>query len=87
MQALKRATVIGERTWGGANPARPLRLGDHFLAVIPGRRIINPITHSNWEGVGVIPDVAAAPDKALDAAKDLLQQQIHGAAPRVASAR
>jgi hypothetical protein len=87
MQALKRATVIGERTWGGANPARPLRLGDHFLAVIPGRRIINPITHTNWEGVGVIPDVAAAPDKALEAATDMLRRQIHGASPHVASAR
>jgi hypothetical protein len=87
MQALKRATVIGERTWGGANGARPLRLGDHFLAVIPGRRIISPITHTNWEGVGVIPDVAAAPDKALEAAKELLQRQIHGAPSRVASAR
>ncbi|MGZ5202862.1 MAG: S41 family peptidase, partial [Telluria sp.] len=54
MQALKRATVIGGRTWGGAHPARPFRLDDHFFAVIPSRRSINPITHSNWEGTGVI---------------------------------
>ncbi|WP_167759851.1 S41 family peptidase [Massilia horti] len=81
MQALKRATVIGERTWGGAHPTRPYRLGDHFFAVIPSRRTISPITHTNWEGVGVMPDVAAAPDKALEAAKELLQRQIHGAAP------
>jgi hypothetical protein len=87
MQALKRATVIGERTWGGAHPTRPYRLGDHFFAMIPSRRSINPITHTNWEGVGVIPDVAVAPDKALEAATDLLQRQIHGASPRVASAR
>ncbi|GAB3465830.1 S41 family peptidase [Massilia terrae] len=79
MQALKRATVIGEPTWGGAHPSRPFRLGDHFLAVIPSARSISPITHSNWEGVGVIPDVAAAPDKALETAKELLQRQIHAA--------
>jgi hypothetical protein len=85
MQALKRATVIGERTWGGAHPARPYRLGDHFFAVIPSRRTISPITHTNWEGVGVIPDIAATPDDALAAAKDLLQRRLHGTAPLVAA--
>lgn len=85
MQSLKRATVIGERTWGGAHPARPFRLGDHFYAVIPGRRTISPITHANWEGVGVIPDIAATPDDALAVAKDLLQRRLHGTAALVAA--
>jgi len=80
MQALKRAPVIGERTWGGAHPARPYRLGEHFFAVIPGRRSISPITQGNWEGVGVIPDIAAAPDKALARARELLQRRLHGTA-------
>jgi hypothetical protein len=81
MQALKRATVIGERTWGGAHAARPYRLGDHFFAVIPSRRTISPITHTNWEGVGVIPDIAATPHNALAVAKDLLQRRLQGTAP------
>jgi hypothetical protein len=85
MQALKRATVIGERTWGGAHPARPYRLGGHFLAVIPSRRSISPITHANWEGVGVIPDIAARPDKALAVARELLQRRLHETAPLVAA--
>jgi C-terminal processing protease CtpA/Prc len=85
MQALKRATVIGQRTWGGAHPARPYRLGDHFFAVIPDRRPISPITHTNWEGVGVIPDIAVARDKALEAATDLLQRRLPGTAPLVAA--
>jgi len=85
MQALKRATVIGERTWGGAHPTRPYRLGDHFYAVVPGARSISPITHTNWEGVGVTPDVAAKPDNALAVARDLLQRQLHAAAPVVAA--
>jgi retinol-binding protein 3 len=85
MQALKRATVIGERTWGGAHPARPYRLGEHFFAVIPDARTISPITHTNWEGVGVIPDIAATPDNALAMAKDLLQHRLHGSAPLVAA--
>jgi hypothetical protein len=85
MQALKRATVIGAPTWGGAHPTRPYRLGDHFVAWIPNRRTISPITLSNWEGVGVKPDIAATPDKALEAAKDLLQRRLHGTAPLVAA--
>ncbi|MFZ6745119.1 S41 family peptidase [Undibacterium sp. JH2W] len=84
MQALKRATVIGERTWGGANASRPYRLSEYFAAFIPSRRSISPITHTNWEGVGVIPDVAAKVDDALAAAKDLMQRQLNGGAPPVA---
>lgn len=84
MQALKRATVIGERTWGGANASRPYRLSEHFFAFIPSKRPINPITQTNWEGVGVIPDVAAKIDDALPAAKDLMQRQLNGGAARVA---
>ncbi len=87
MQALKRATVIGERTWGGANPARPYRLGEHFYAVIPDARTINPITHANWDGVGVIPDISATPDQALAVAKELLQRQLHASVPLVAADR
>jgi C-terminal processing protease CtpA/Prc len=79
MQAMKRATVVGERTWGGAHPVRPYRLGDHFIVAIPSARTISPITHTNWEGVGVIPDIAATPDKALAVAKALLQRRLHGA--------
>lgn len=85
MQALKRATVIGERTWGGAHPARPYRLGDHFFAVIPSRRTISPITRTNWERVGVIPDIAATPDKALAVARDLLQRRLYEAAPLISA--
>lgn len=75
MQALKRATIVGKRTWGGAHPARPYRLGDHFLALVPDARSISPITHTNWEGVGVIPDVEAAPGDALKVASALLRRR------------
>lgn len=85
MQALKRATVIGEPTWGGAHPVHPYRLGDHFLASIPNGRTISPITHTDWEGVGVIPDIAATPDKALATAEDLLQRRLHETAALAAA--
>jgi C-terminal processing protease CtpA/Prc len=80
MQALKRATVIGERTWGGAHPTMSWRLGDHLYAAIPNARSISPITHSNWEGTGVMPDIAARPSEALAVAKNLLQRRTGTAA-------
>lgn len=80
MQALKRAEVIGAPTWGGAHPSRAYRIGEHFYAFIPDKRSINPITGSNWEGAGVIPDIAAAPDQALAVAEARLQRRLKGGA-------
>lgn len=80
MQALRRATVVGGRTWGGAHPTMYWRLGDHLRASIPNVLSINPITHSNWEGTGVVPDVAARPAMALAVAKQLLQGRTRVAA-------
>lgn len=59
LQALRRATLVGEPTAGGAHPARPVRLRSRFWGMIPYARAENPITRTNWERVGVQPDVAA----------------------------
>ncbi len=64
-QQLKRGTIIGEPTWGGANPGGMVRLGDHFACFIPSGRAVNPYSHTNWEGVGVQPDVKADPATSL----------------------
>lgn len=69
LQALGRATLVGARTKGGAHPGGPVRLTAHFGAIIPFGRSINPVTGSNWEGTGVVPDVAVPEDKALIAAQ------------------
>jgi len=69
LKNLKRATIVGERTAGGANPGDMVRLGDHFAAFIANGRAINPVTKTNWEGVGVEPDVAVSADEALRAAQ------------------
>jgi C-terminal processing protease CtpA/Prc len=68
LKNLKRATVVGETTGGGAHPGGMARLGDHFAAFIPTGRAINPITKTNWEGTGVQPDIAVPAEQALDAA-------------------
>jgi C-terminal processing protease CtpA/Prc len=71
LQALKRATLVGEATAGGAHPGSPYRLHPHFEVFIPNGRAINPVTKDNWEGVGVQPDVPATAAEALDTAYKL----------------
>jgi len=66
MKALNRATLIGEVTMGGANPGRSHQLNDFFEIFIPDGQSINPINGSNWEGIGVIPDLIVSADEALD---------------------
>lgn len=63
-QTQKRATLVGETTGGGANPGEFVALGHGMVAFIPDGRAINPITHTNWEHVGVKPDVAVAAARA-----------------------
>jgi retinol-binding protein 3 len=65
LKNLKRATIVGEVTWGGANPGGMVRLNDHFAAFVPSGRAINPISKTNWEGVGVKPDIEAPAEDAL----------------------
>ena len=57
LQKAKRATIVGERTWGGAHPGISVRLSDHFGAVIPNGETLCPIDNANWERTGVVPDV------------------------------
>ncbi|HEY9735044.1 MAG TPA: S41 family peptidase [Trichocoleus sp.] len=57
LQTQQRATVVGETSRGGAHPGSGHRLHDHFWVFIPNGRAINPLTGTNWNGTGVIPDV------------------------------
>lgn len=71
LQALKRVTVVGERSKGGANGARGYKLAEHFLGSIPNRTTINPVTRTNWQGTGIKPDVAVTAQQALAVAQAL----------------
>ena len=68
LKHLKRATIVGETTGGGAHPGGVRRLTDHFGIWLPNGRAINPVTKTNWEGVGIEPDIKVAPAQALGAA-------------------
>lgn len=65
LKHLKRATLIGETTGGGAHPGGVVRVATHFGVFVPAGRAINPITKGNWEGTGVEPDVKVPAEQAL----------------------
>lgn len=68
LRSLKRATVVGETTGGGAHPGGPQRVTDHFSVWVPSGRAINPVTGTNWEGTGVEPHVKVPQAEALEVA-------------------
>ena len=66
LQQRKRAVIVGEPTRGGANPNRFFPIGNDLEVSISIGRTVNPVSGTNWEGVGVQPDVAVPADQALD---------------------
>jgi C-terminal processing protease CtpA/Prc len=76
LKNLKRATLVGETTGGGAHPVRMQHIDDHFILQVPYERAINPISKTNWEGTGVVPDVPVKASAALDTAEQLARTQI-----------
>ena len=65
LKNLKRATIIGETTGGGAHPGGGFRMSEHFMMFVPTGRAISPITKTNWEGSGVTPDIPVPAEQAL----------------------
>jgi hypothetical protein len=76
LKVLKRATIVGEVTGGGAHPVGGHRIDDRFTIGVPFARAINPITKTNWEGVGVEPDVKVSADDALTTAQALAEKEL-----------
>ena len=68
LQALGRAEVIGEATGGGAHPTRPFPISAAVHIAIPFARSVNPVTGTNWQGTGVVPDLAVPEAQAYDTA-------------------
>lgn len=68
LQALGRATIVGERTMGGAHPVHPFPLTDILEVSIPVAKSRSAITGTNWEGTGITPDVGCAAGDALTVA-------------------
>ncbi|WP_296944038.1 S41 family peptidase [uncultured Massilia sp.] len=67
-QAHKRGTLVGETTGGGSNPVGWFGVGHGIVVAIPVSRTTNAVTGTNWEHVGVKPDVAVPAAQALQTA-------------------
>jgi hypothetical protein len=66
LQVLDRAMIIGDTTAGGAHTETYV-LFEHLKVrlKLPNGRAENPITGTNWERTGIIPDVVVPPEAAL----------------------
>lgn len=81
LKAMHRATIVGSKTSGDANSSRGvLDLGLGFTVLIPNGQTRSPITHANWEGTGVQPDIDVNAVEALLAA---YKRALQVATPRV----
>jgi hypothetical protein len=76
LQALRRVSVVGERSGGGAHPFKYRSVHPHFVLSLAEGRSINPITGGNWQGRGVAPDVEVPADRALETALRLAREVI-----------
>lgn len=76
LQAQGRALVVGVGTGGGAHPTQLYEVAGGFMLAVPWGRSINPITGTNWEGVGVVPDVFALEEQALETAHRLALEKL-----------
>jgi retinol-binding protein 3 len=56
-KVLKRATIVGETTGGGANAGGVLDVAPFFRVYMPMGRPVDRDTGTNWEGTGVEPDI------------------------------
>ena len=85
LKVQRRARVVGATTGGGAHPPSTLPLSATLEISIPGARSINPITGTNWQGVGVEPDEVVDHDEALDVAYLAAVRHIAAAVPGTAA--
>lgn len=80
LQNYKRATIVGERTGGGAHIVTYKIVNDNFMIKVPFGRPVDPNTKTNWEKTGIKPDIETAPKDALLAAQIKALEKLSAAA-------
>lgn len=86
LQSLRHAIVVGETSGGGANPGDVFSVAPGFDIFVPTGYVEGAATQSNWEGVGVKPDVPVPADQALVTAYELALKGIAPTNPRASAA-
>jgi len=76
LKMLKRATIVGETTAGGAHAGVWHRIDDHYGMAIPENRAVNPYSKPDWEATGVRPDIKVSATAALQTALRQAQSQL-----------
>lgn len=76
MKKLGRATLIGDRTAGGAHPVARKPLNDDFFVQVPIGQIQDPVDHGDFEGAGVQPDIPSPSIRALPLAHKLALENL-----------
>ena len=65
LQQNKIAKIIGDKTYGAANPVKVFFIGNKYHLFIPISIEKNSITNTNWEHIGIDADVKISSEKAL----------------------
>lgn len=70
LKTIHRATIIGENTRGGENPIEIQTVNDEYVLYIPAWKLVKSLTgtSSQWEGIGVKPDIEVQSSEALTTA-------------------
>lgn len=76
LKMLKRATLVGDTTGGGAHSGVWHRIDDHFGMGIPETKAINPYSKTDWAEIGVEPDIKVNPADALGTAVKLAESKL-----------
>ena len=76
LQNRKRVRVVGQKTAGAANPGGFVRFSKHLAMFVPNGRPVDPLTGTNWEGVGIRPDLEIKESDASDVAHRLALEEL-----------
>jgi len=77
LKHLNKAVIIGEKTMGVAKWSQEISVNEWLKIKLPVAIPVSPITQSNWEGEGVVPDYETDADSSFALALKLAKASIH----------
>lgn len=87
LKNLHRATLVGRRTAGAGHMVAQVPVGDGFIVSLSVTRVTDPRSGGEWEQVGVQPDLAVDPEKALETAHEAALKVLAGASKEASRTR